>query len=374
MSSYHIYKVLHKFDVSVSIILWSWYLMTSCLYSSRHGPCIDGHVTHVMTSIRCNLYTSFAFPWFPAYSLVFFFVSSLMVTRTRSYVPPRLAHTSPTSTWQQQTAAAFTPPPVDNEEATTDITPLLHAQGSDSTEALTSDDGDNTCSYPQAMHTDYEEATFNSTAPTPRHVSFVDTELSNIPTLSLARNISHQRSVFESFKESKLYRDWLLPNMPVSQADNNKFEISVLPSLEPVREDLMRLKALTPKSLPPYNPRLRTRRYPQILKHRLLPIGQFIVSKLKHTAEDKRGALELRLCSYIANNYWPLSTDEYTHLRIHEMYRNTLYMSARNTFTSQSSEIRVGGHLEQHLAQPMSKRNAWKWPAKSDSDHVWPGA
>lgn len=36
---------MHKFDVYVSIILWSWYLMTSCLYSSRHGPCIDGHVT-----------------------------------------------------------------------------------------------------------------------------------------------------------------------------------------------------------------------------------------------------------------------------------------------------------------------------------------
>ena len=251
---------------------------------------------------------------------------------------------------------AFGPrPPVDNEEATTDITPLLQAEGSECAEALASDDGDNTCSYPQAMHIDYQEATLNSTAPAPpRHVSFVDTELPNIPTLSRVRNIPHQRSVFESFNESKLYRDWLLSNMPVSQVDNNTFDMSVLPLLEPVREHLMRLKALTPESLPPYNPRLRTRRYPQILKHRLLPIGQFIVSKLNQTAEDKRGALELRLCRYIANNYWPLPTDEYTHLRIHEMYRNSLYMSAQHTPTSPAPEIRVEGHLEQHLAQPMS--------------------
>jgi len=43
---------MHKFDVYVSIILWSWYLMSSCLYSSRHGPCIGSHVT---ASLRARL-------------------------------------------------------------------------------------------------------------------------------------------------------------------------------------------------------------------------------------------------------------------------------------------------------------------------------
>jgi len=247
-------------------------------------------------------------------------------------------------------------PPIDKEEATIDTMPLLQAEGSDCTKVLASNDGDNTRSYPQAMHIDYEEATLDLTPTTtpPRHVSFVDTELPNIPTLSLSRYIPHQRFVFESFKESKLYPDWPLSNKAVSQADDNTPEMSVLPLLEPVRDDLVRLKALTPESLPSYNPRLRTQHYAQILKHRLLPIGQFIVSKLDQIAEDKRGALELHLCRYIASNHWPLSTDEYTHLRIHEMYRNSLYMSAQHTSTSQAPELCVGSLLEQHLAQPMS--------------------
>lgn len=106
---------------------------------------------------------------------------------------------------------------------------------------------------------------------------------------------------------------------------SNTKRLSLNAILSPVQKDLQRLRTLTPESLPPYNARLRTKSHAQILKHKLLPIGQAIIAHLDLVPQQDQGALELQLCCFIATNYWPLPVDESTHLRIQEMYRNTLF-------------------------------------------------
>lgn len=256
-------------------------------------------------------------------------------------------------------------PPVDDEEAATNTTPLLQAEGSYRTETLVPD-GQDAGSYPRTTAVDPTPPT------TPSYpVSFVDVELPSILTPSLPRNTPSKWPVFESSKESKRHRDYILSNTATPPADGSSLDMLMLPLLEPVRENLVKLKALTPESLPPYNPRLRTQPHAQILKRKLIPIGGFIVNHINQVAEDKRGALELQLCRYIASNYWPLLTDEYTHLRIHEMYRNALYMSSQQPPKSQPSDTWVRDALYRILAQPVS--NTIPCPDQdtpvSDSDH-----
>ncbi|CAA9960844.1 DUF4208 domain containing protein [Pyrenophora teres f. maculata] len=252
---------------------------------------------------------------------------------------------------------AFGPrPPTHDEEAATDTTPLLRTKGSDRTEALALADKDHRGSHHRAMHVDRKGAVVDSTwsSKTPSHqASLAEIDLPSIPTLSLPRNIPHKRSVFDSFKEGKLYRDWQLSNATVSQAEDSTLDMNVISILAPILKDLNRLKALTPENLPPPNPRIRTQRYAQSLKHRLLPVGRFIVNNLDQVAEDKRGALELDLCRYIADKFWPLPTDAYTHLKIHEMYRNALYLGRQQSPTSPASETWVGSLLEEQLALPI---------------------
>ncbi|RMZ73020.1 hypothetical protein GMOD_00009525 [Pyrenophora seminiperda CCB06] len=262
-------------------------------------------------------------------------------------------------------------PPIDDEEAATHTTPLLQAEASDRTRALASDSQDETGRGLRAMHISYDEPAADSTSSTtqPHRVSVVDVDLPNISTLLLSRNNPYQRSVFHSFKESKLHQDWLLSNTAVSQPDDNTLKMPMLPLLEPIRDDLLRLQALTPKSLPPYNPRLRTQRYAQILKNRLIPIGRYIVKILEQIPEDKRGNFELCMCRHIATGYWPLPTDEYTHLKIHEMYRNALFMSAQQPTTSQSPEKKIDVPLEQHSTQIISNTV----PKDDSSFETWVG-
>ena len=92
--------------------------------------------------------------------------------------------------------------------------------------------------------------------------------------------------------------------------------------LMPVRDKLQALKATTPESLPQYNPRMRTNCHAQVLKRRLLPIGDFIVQVLAQSPTERRGRLELQLCRFIASGYWPLPVTEVTPLRVQETYRN----------------------------------------------------
>ncbi|KAJ4364012.1 hypothetical protein N0V83_009467 [Neocucurbitaria cava] len=95
--------------------------------------------------------------------------------------------------------------------------------------------------------------------------------------------------------------------------------------LSPVGGKLQHLKATTLDSLLPYNPRLRSNSYAQVLKIRLLPVGEYIVRLLARSAAENRGTHELKLCRHIATEYWPLPITDTTHLRIQEMYRNTLF-------------------------------------------------
>lgn len=98
--------------------------------------------------------------------------------------------------------------------------------------------------------------------------------------------------------------------------------------LAPILRDLQKLKALTPESLPPYNPNFNVKSHAQVLKERLLPIGKFIADYLDEVPEAKRGNSELRICRYIADEYWPLPVDDFTYLKIQEKYRNTLFKIA----------------------------------------------
>lgn len=99
--------------------------------------------------------------------------------------------------------------------------------------------------------------------------------------------------------------------------------------LAPVLADLQELKALTPESLPPGNLNFATRSHAQVLNEKLLPIGKFIGDYLDGIPEAKRGVLELRICRYIADEYWPLPVENFTYLKIQEKYRNALYKKAQ---------------------------------------------
>lgn len=98
--------------------------------------------------------------------------------------------------------------------------------------------------------------------------------------------------------------------------------------LAPVLRNLQGIKRLTPENLPPQSKHIRTLSYLQILKRRLLPVGECIVAALTPLSWQQRGALELKLCRHIATEYWPLPISTYTHLRIMEMYRNALMKKA----------------------------------------------
>lgn len=128
-----------------------------------------------------------------------------------------------------------------------------------------------------------------------------------------------------------------LHNMCASNIDS----MSVILILGPMHEDLQRLKMLTPESLPRYSSRLRTKSYAQILKHRLLPIGQYIVAQLDLVSHQNQGALELKLCRFIAKEYWPLPVNDFTHLRVQEMYRNALFKLDQRDTNNQLSEPRL---------------------------------
>lgn len=93
-------------------------------------------------------------------------------------------------------------------------------------------------------------------------------------------------------------------NSPVLPKDNNEYltlstprqqtDMAVL--LTPVRGKLEKLRDTTPESMPPYSPHLRVNVHSQVVKARLLPVGEFIVREILEKAEEKsKGLLELKL-------------------------------------------------------------------------------
>jgi hypothetical protein len=187
------------------------------------------------------------------------------------------------------------------------------------------------------MNVGTDDAATAIASPPPLSVSLADAGLPRIHNPSVSPRTPDRRfrpSVLQSFRLSKLYRDHQ-SNMASEAREGLQAHASHEPThtesvhidhvLAQCHDHLKKLKVTTLESLPPYNPRIRSKPHPQLLKERLLPVGQFIVGYLERTPEQGRGRLELLLCRRIAAEYWPLPADDATHLRIHEMYRNALY-------------------------------------------------
>lgn len=108
-------------------------------------------------------------------------------------------------------------------------------------------------------------------------------------------------------------------------SSQERIQLGIL--LEPVREHLEKLKSVTASSLPAYNPRVRSKQYAQVLNSKLLPVGKFILELLQSVPDQDRGCQELKLCRYIAVEYWPSALSPTVHLRIQEAYRNAIFLS-----------------------------------------------
>ena len=120
--------------------------------------------------------------------------------------------------------------------------------------------------------------------------------------------------------------------------------------LAPVRVSLVLLRNT---KIPPYNLRLRTRAPAEILKERLLPIGKYLLAILKKEREERRGEVEVDICQYIAETYWPHRVLEVDGMRIMEMYRNTVFLegSEMDWLNAWSDGSWSGGQVEQGESQ-----------------------
>lgn len=177
------------------------------------------------------------------------------------------------------------------------------------------------------------------------------------PPLPLACSIGSSRSAIQSFRSGSLFLNSPLARIQFAELDDilhnmcafNTDRLSLMDALSPVREDLEKLKALTPERLPRYSPHLRTKSHAQILKQKLLPIGRCIVAHLDLVPEQDRGALELQLCRFIATEYWPLPVDDSTHLRIQERYRNALFKHDWRSTNNLAPDRRLSSPTSDHL-------------------------
>ncbi|KAI4709742.1 hypothetical protein J4E89_005759 [Alternaria sp. Ai002NY15] len=218
-----------------------------------------------------------------------------------------------------------------------DTTPLLGSERSYRSEEAGGD-------FPQPTM-DGNDASAAASSATPRPVTPFVAELPIIhsPSLPAVIHSSGPRlSVLQSFRLSKLYRSRFLSPTEVScHTDHSTAQMEsqiqyddkslIIEILSPVLDDLKELKALTPESLQDHNQTLNNETHAQVLKQKLLPIGQLIVDCLETVPLDRRGALEGAICHHIADNYWPLPVNFFTHLKIQEKYRNALFRLAQRT-------------------------------------------
>ncbi|KAL1798944.1 hypothetical protein ACET3X_002981 [Alternaria dauci] len=161
-------------------------------------------------------------------------------------------------------------------------------------------------------------------------------------------NPDPMQSVLQSLRLSSLFRS-INRFLPPTDADRRRAQMAsqaregahTSPSdiLAPILKDLQELKALTPENLPLQNPSSDTRSHAQALKEKLLPIGEFITNYLDGVPEADRGSLELRTCRYIADGYWPLPVENYTYLKVQEIYRNARYKKAQRAFRAALVEL-----------------------------------
>jgi hypothetical protein len=157
---------------------------------------------------------------------------------------------------------------------------------------------------------------------------------------------------------------------PTSHEPTHADSIHLDHVLASCHENLKKLKATTLESVPPYNHRIRTKTHPELLRQRLLPIGQFIVAYLERTPEQGRRRLELLLCRRIAAEYWPLPVDKFTHLRIHEMYRNALFHVA----SQGANAVTLPGQRAGNDAQPSPDETQSQIDPRSQQSDTAPGS
>lgn len=242
---------------------------------------------------------------------------------------------------------------VGNREAVMDTTPLLKQ--------------DHSSAY--QPHRDMNHLTTPHTPPA----------LSNLhnPPLPLSPNVSSRHLALASLQSGTLTLESSLACMQISESGNSSHNMriscterqSLHAILSPVREDLQKLKTLTPESLPPYSPRVRAKSHAQILKHKLLPIGQFIVNYLDRVPEQGRGVLELKLCRVITTEYWPLPVDDFTHLKVQEMYRNALFKIGQHSTVIPPSEHHPTNSLPSHsLAKSSSPTNTLSFSSANNTE------
>ncbi|KAF2265480.1 hypothetical protein CC78DRAFT_599067 [Lojkania enalia] len=89
--------------------------------------------------------------------------------------------------------------------------------------------------------------------------------------------------------------------------------------LAPIHSQLEQLKQTTWDRMPPSTLVVKAKPYRQLLKERLLPIGEFIIETTR--GRNDRWECEALLCQYLQRHYWPLET---SWSDIHTMYRNAI--------------------------------------------------
>ncbi|KAJ4322271.1 hypothetical protein N0V94_002501 [Neodidymelliopsis sp. IMI 364377] len=92
--------------------------------------------------------------------------------------------------------------------------------------------------------------------------------------------------------------------------------------MQPVEVKLTRLKNTT---VPPYTAHLNAKTWAQVLRGRVLPIGRHILKVLEGVEDERKGEVELKICRYVADTYWPSEMGNAGHLRVMEIYRNAAW-------------------------------------------------
>ena len=100
-----------------------------------------------------------------------------------------------------------------------------------------------------------------------------------------------------------------LPVYPVDDAVAAEF-------FKPYKVYLEKLRETTLDAMPPPNTKVKAKTHLELVKARLLPIARLMVARLREFEYTDRGAIEMRLCHYIARHYWPLPEDPHRYVPI----------------------------------------------------------
>ncbi|CAI6337848.1 unnamed protein product [Periconia digitata] len=139
--------------------------------------------------------------------------------------------------------------------------------------------------------------------------------------------------------------------------------------LEPVKEELEKLG----QPLPPAELQLKMKPGMQIIKERLLPIGEFIVRYVGSLEDKDRGRMELKLCQYIADHHWPIHSPPLEpHLHIQEIYRNMIFkriVNGSHGTVNEALHLFADEEKDAPSSSPLPLRNRTESASASASMH-----